>query len=119
MSLEIARECVARGAARFDETKPDWHNTVNEKLIRMGLGSTDRCVGTHVFGSYSECIRELGCPNHKEQVAFGLTIDRDPKADSATADELDAAWSELIRNRRREDESIIRSAERILANAFG
>lgn len=114
LSLEYARERTGRGAAFLDEVHPGWHRHIDPSTLALADGSA--CVLGQLHGEYRlglgrSALLNLGSAplRNSSPVALGFQC----VSGLAPVDEerdygyLDAAWSEEVRRRRREDAAVV------------
>lgn len=98
MSMEIARQCVARGAALLDEHIPGWRECLNPGMLDMG--SPNFCVLGQLYGpmdGYARGIRALGIVRLGGSQHYGFNAGYFWAAEAYTSfGELHEAWLEQI-----------------------
>jgi hypothetical protein len=102
MTLEVAREKVAAGAAFLDgvPTAKDWRASIDR--MRFSLGDPYKCVLGQLFGNYYDAANELGL-SKAQQSNFGFmywgsgTLTRtEAMEDAESWGNLAIAWREEI-----------------------
>ncbi len=113
VSMESARERVARGASYLDKVDPTWYRSVDPVTLELSDGS--HCVLGQMHGDYrlglgrSHLLNMGSGPRPSlSPVAHGFqALDTESDADTAhDYDFLTTAWAEAVRKRHAEDDAL-------------